>query len=86
MSFIVKEIDLPKGIDGLSITFHSQDGVMETHILDATQIVQLPKGHGRLIDASTKTTVKSMSGEAMDVGMLLIALKQYVPTIIEAEE
>lgn len=50
MSLILKGIDMPKGTDGLSITFHSQDGVTETHILDVTQAVQIPKGHGRLID------------------------------------
>jgi hypothetical protein len=50
MSFIVKGIDIPKGTDGLSITFHGQDEATETHILDATQAVQLPKDHGRLGD------------------------------------
>jgi hypothetical protein len=50
MSFAIQGIDIPKGTDGLSITFHSQDGATETHILDVTQAVQLPKDHGRLGD------------------------------------
>ena len=50
MSLILKGIDMPKETDGLSITFHSQDGVTETHILDATQAIQISKPHGRVID------------------------------------
>lgn len=50
MSIILEGIDMPKGTNGLSITFHSQDGVTETHILDATLAVQIPKVHGRLGD------------------------------------
>lgn len=75
MSFIVKGIDMPKETDGLSITFHSQDGVTETHILDATQAIQIPKGHGRLIDANEVN--KHIIG--------YVDLRDC-PTILEAEE
>lgn len=76
MSLILKGIDLPKGTDGLSITFHSQDGVTETHILDATQAIQIPKPHGRLIDADKVFCYNFWDEQNID----------NAPTILEAEE
>lgn len=51
MSIILKEIDLPKGTEGIGITFHTADGWRETHITDVTQAIQIPTPHGRLKDA-----------------------------------
>lgn len=93
MSLILKGIDLPKGTDGLSITFHSQDGAMETHILDATQAIQIPKGHGRLIDGDElrKEFNRTESGycggwEFCDKPEDVQFLIDETPTILEAEE
>ena len=57
MSIILKGIDMPKDTIGMSITFYTKDGWMETHILDIDQAVQIPKNHGRLIDADALETV-----------------------------
>lgn len=90
MSIILKGIDKSKYARTFRI--YPSGKVLELNdegLLDNEnpyQAIQIPTPHGRLIDASTETTVKSMSGTAMDVGMLLIALKQYVPTIFESED
>ena len=55
MSLILKGIDLPKDTEGISVTFHTADGWRETHILDVAEAIQIPKGHGRLIDESDIT-------------------------------
>ena len=83
MSLILKGIDMLKETDGLSITFHSQDGVTETHILDVTQAIQIPKGHGRL---------KDFDGDGIHpvivdgVYMVKVDDLNEMPTILEAEE
>ena len=92
MSFVVKGIDIPKDGESIRLVITSSGDVVEVwgsglaKAYHPNSAIQIPKGHGRLIDASTETTVESMSGKAMDVGMLLIALKQFVPTILESED
>ena len=81
MSLILKGIDMPKGTDGLSITFHSQYGAMETHILDVAQVIQIPKGHGRIgdLDELQVNVIK-----AMTYGDALYEVKHH-PAILESE-
>jgi len=87
MSIILEGIDLPKGTDGLSITFHSQDGATETHILDATQAVQLPKGHGRLIDGDELNKNVHEWNPIYTYGRSAFTREiRKAPTILEAEE
>lgn len=94
MSLILKEIDMPKGIDGLSITFHNQDGVTETHILDATQAIQIPKGHGRIGDFDLLKDMIKDSVPAYGIGVKIPTYGdldimdkiEFMPTILEAEE
>ena len=87
MSIILEGIDLPKGTDGLSITFHSQDGATETHILDATQAVQLPKGHGRLIDGDELNKSVHEWNPIYTYGRSAFTREiRKAPTILEAEE
>ena len=96
MSLILKEIDMPKGTDGLSITFHSQDGVTETHILDATQAIQIPKGHGDIKDISrlwptriNKLEYGGSDGREVYYRSIEVYRKKDIdnaPTILEAEE
>lgn len=87
MSLILKGIDMPKGTDGLSITFHSQDGVMEMHILDVTQAIQIPKGHGRLIDGGELNKSVHTWNPAYTYGRSAFTRAiDNAPTILEAEE
>ena len=91
MSLILKGIDMPKGTDGLSITFHSQDGVTETHILDATQAVQIPKGHGDINDskeilARAEQEVDGLVMSAEHLPMVIEWILDKSDTILEAEE
>ena len=84
MSIVLKEIDIPK--EGYIPMRIYANGHIWINGAYKGVAIQIPTPHGRLIDASTETTVESVTGTAMDVGMLLIALKQYVPTILGAEE
>ena len=91
MSLILKGIDMPKGTDGLSITFHSQDGVTETHILDATQAVQIPKGHGDIKDskeilARAEQEVDGLVMSAEHLPMVIEWILNKSDTFLEAEE
>lgn len=86
MSFIVKGIDLPKGTDGLSITFHSQDGAMETHILDATQAIQIPKGHGRIGDLDELAKHMKRNNPQTSKIKWMSIVTEGAPTILEVEE
>lgn len=88
MSIILKGIDMPNGPIKLVLypSGKVDEYVFNERIATDYQAIQIPTPHGRLIDASAETSVESMTGTAMDVGTLLIALKQYVPTILEAEE
>lgn len=95
MSIILKEIDLPKGTEGIGITFHTADGWKETHIFDVNQAIQIPKGHGRLIDASqpSEKIIKAMPRNIYDerdefyTEGLERAIEEIVdaPTILESE-
>lgn len=91
MSLILKGIDLPKETDGLSITFHSQDGVTETHILDVTQAIQIPKGHGNLKDdkeilARAEQEVDGLVMSAEHLPMVLEWILDKSDTFLKAEE
>ena len=90
MSFIVKGIDMPKGTDGLSITFHNQDGVTETHILDESQVIQIPKDHGRLKDTDKIDYDEFWYREGQGFTIAVCQKAQQIieeqPTILEAEE
>ena len=49
MSFIVKGIDLPED-ETIVIHYANRYGEMETVYVDESDIIQIPKGHGRIID------------------------------------
>lgn len=99
MSLILKGIDLPRNTEGISVTFHTADGWMESHILDVTQAIQIPKGHGRLTDGDViKNRIeflksglddyeKETVGHILDKALGVIeSYSEYAPTILEAEE
>lgn len=97
MSIILEGIDLPKGTEGIGITFHTADGWKETHIFDVNQAIQIPKGHGRLIDGDKlratlrRWTEDEWNQNASPVSWAyayedIIDLIDDAPTILESEE
>ena len=70
MSIILKGIDLPKN-QTITIHYANRYGEMETIFVDESDIIQIPKGHGRLIDANKYLYYGDLVDE---------------PTILEAEE
>ncbi len=66
MSLMLKGIDLPKDTEGISITFHTADGWRETHIFDVTQAIQIPKGHGDIIDRKDVFTYCKWDEDALN--------------------
>ena len=55
MSFIVKGVDLPKD-KAIAIHYANRYGEMETILVSESDIIQIPKDHGRLIDADALET------------------------------
>lgn len=49
MSLILKGIDIPKD-ETIIIHYANRYGEMETIFVDESDIIQIPKGHGNLID------------------------------------
>ena len=49
MSLILKGIDLPKD-ETIVIHYANRYGEMETVYVDESDIIQIPKNHGRIID------------------------------------
>ncbi len=78
MSIILKGIDLPKD-ETIVIHYANRYGEMETVYVDESDIIQIPKEHGRLIDED-------------EIIMWGADWKKYrgmfdeIPTILEAEE
>lgn len=104
MSFIIQGVDLPKGYNALHMRVQS-DGVVRyiiegddpVHIIDGARAIQLPKGHGRLIDADALETVFQdmakceWNQKAFPISWAYafedtIDEIQNAPTILEAEE
>ena len=93
MSVILKGIDMPKDGKSICITIWS-DGIVyardveEDETIDAeAEAIQIPKGHGRLIDASE--LIKSyMRGTKTGIDDFYdtIDIIDNAPTILEAEE
>ena len=91
MSFILKGIDLPKGEKTLHMRVQS-DGVVRyliegddpVHIIDGAQAIQIPKDHGRLIDADRFIKSNDCLGWIED--MTVETFNKLTPTILEAEE
>ena len=82
MSLILKGIDMPKDIDELRLIINGMSIAIEP-----TQAIQIPKPHGRLIDASE--LIKSyMKGTKTDIDDFYdtIDIIDNAPTILEAEE
>ena len=53
MSLILKGIDLPKEVETIEVIFRCEEDASLYSIrelLEPTQAIQIPKGHGRLID------------------------------------
>lgn len=57
MSIILKGVDIPDGADFAHITFTKKGNYLDDIEFFIDEIVQIPKGHGRLIDADALETV-----------------------------
>ena len=86
MSFIVKGIDLPK--EGKQITlaiFPDGDIVSYKYWLPKdSQAIQIPKGHGKLIDADEFERRCMFDSDINDMQDTIYALRDF-PSILEAE-
>lgn len=82
MSIILKGIDLPK--DDIVIHYANIYGEMETVYVDKSDIIQIPKDHGRLIDAEAIKNVFD-KGDTFTAFHFIEAMDN-APTILEAEE
>ncbi len=89
MSIILKGIDLPKEGEEITLAiFHDGDIVSYKYWLPKeAEAIQIPKGHGRLIDASE--LIKSyMKGTKTDIDDFYdtIDIIDDAPTILEEEK
>ena len=81
MSFIVKGIDLPKD-KTIVIHYANRYGEMETVYVDESNIIQIPKRHGRLKDFDADGVHPVIvDGEYM----VRVDDLDEIPTILEAE-
>lgn len=51
MSIIIKGMDMPKGAEQIWVDVWGSQGLLANKILSVDEIVEIPKPHGRLIDA-----------------------------------
>ena len=104
MSLILKGIDMPKHCEAVEVKFYISDidvyrytytechrevsAVFNGEGLD--NIIQIPKGHGRLIDESNWTTHEVLepmgNGQYEEVEVAYKGDIDNAPTILEAEE
>lgn len=104
MSFIVKGIDLPKTgervyaeirpsgeVEYIAVTY-DKDYTRSAKV-ERTNAIQIPKGHGRLIDADAIIKAELYDSEngiyiekEMTIEQWFMFMKNDAPTILEAEE
>lgn len=87
MSILIKEMDMPKGVKDVMITFYDEDGmdIYCEDIYNLERVVEIPTPHGRLIDADDLETDTEWS-EYLDGFMSYSWMEiQEAPTILEAE-
>lgn len=93
MSVILKGIDMPKGTEGMSITFYTKNGWRNAHILDVDQAIQIPKGHGDIKDINIFLKDKCLYEYTINDAFnkkyaYLVGIDAIyeAPTILESEE
>lgn len=97
MSIILKGIDLPKNGDCHHITIYDNGNtyITTSNVLYETdrkdvEAIQIPKGHGRLIDERkillTNLKIFMCDGSYKDALKLICEKLDNAPTILEAEE
>ena len=79
MSLIIKGIDLPKETKEMCVMYKDKEGYLQTYIVK--DIIQIPKGHGRIgdLDELQTNVIK-----AMTYGDALHEIKK-APIILESE-
>lgn len=92
MSFIVKGFDIPKNAMFFKLSFYDEDGDTEYGVRGNLKpyIIQIPKGHGRLIDADNidYNDFWYRDGQGFTIAVCQGAQRiiEEQPTIIEAEK
>lgn len=88
MSIILKGIDMPEKGEFIHvlITSNGNFGIISDKNVDIgfRKAIQIPKGHGRLVDADElKESIEEVDRPS---GYTALVHIQYAPTILEAEE
>lgn len=85
MSIIIKGVDLPSKVD---LDYYDNHIVLGgvCYALDVDQLVQIPKDHGRLIDADEFKSWVDDWYDCTDIGNIVESWIDERPTILEAEE
>lgn len=94
MSLILNGIDLPKNGDCHHITIYDNGNtyITTSNVLYETdrkdvEAIQIPKGHGRLIDADALELEKEVElADDWKTAHEIANCVKYAPTILEAEE
>lgn len=92
MSFIVKGFDIPKNAMFFKLSFYDEDGDTEYGVKGSLKpyIIQIPKGHGRLIDVDNIDYDDFWHREGQGFTIAVCQGAQRIieeqPTIIEAEK
>lgn len=89
MSFIVKGFDIPKDAVFFKLSFYNEDNNNEYGVRGSLKpyIIQIPKKHGRLIDA--KLLADTINKAIQDGTFISKSIWEWIadaPTVLEAEE
>ena len=76
MSIILKGVEIPDGTDFAHITFTKKGNYLDDIEFFIDEIIQIPKGHGNIIDESKAVVTETIDGY----------YEITAPTILEAEE
>lgn len=91
MSIILKGIDLPKKGTNIVLTIYGRDGTYDAKAYPSgvcikAEAIQIPKGHGRLIDADALELEKEVElADDWKTAHEIANCVKYAPTILEAE-
>lgn len=89
MSLIIKGIDLPKEkVETIEVIFRcEEDGSLYSirELLEPTEAIQIPKGHGRLIDANKLWEDMLEGMDFAGYQSWVMDVIEFAPTILESE-
>lgn len=86
MSIILKGVEIPDGTDFAHITFTKKGNFLDDIEFFIDEIVQIPKDHGRLIDADALELEKEVElADDWKTAHEIANCVKYAPTILEEE-